>query len=140
MYWYCKFCIIFIHFLGPEDVGLPQRQPEKAREHVFFENGQEVKKIPISIDGETLWADPINEQDQSTLMLDLDFNKTEVIEGPHSIILTNATEDVELGSSDENKKGRTVQPSFFSSITRLNFESLWRCGWWIVNTYMACSV
>ena len=48
-------------------------------------------------------------------MLDLDFNKTEVIEGPHSIILTNATEDVELGSSDENKKGRTVQPSFFSS-------------------------
>ena len=108
---YGKFFILFIHFLGPKDVSLSQ--PEKAQEQLFFENGQEVKKIPISIDGETLWADPINEQDQSTLMLDLDFNKTEVIEGPHSIILTNAVEEgVESGSSDENKK-----PSNFSNAT-----------------------
>ncbi len=62
----------------------PQSEPQQAEiqyniEHVFEENGKKVRKMPINLNGQTIWVDcaeqPSGDQNNS-VMLDLDTGNT----------------------------------------------------------------
>ena len=71
-------------------------------EHVFNENGKDVKKMPILLNGQTVWVDCVDieqtKQDKNTMMLDLDLNST-----PTSTSGANAQDKPMIGANRTNQ-------------------------------------
>ena len=69
---------------------------------MFNENGKDVKKMPILLNGQTVWVDCVDieqtKQDKNTMMLDLDLNST-----PTSTSGANAQDKPMIGANRTNQ-------------------------------------